>query len=1406
MITALLSLVRNSTEAAIKQGRPDRPYINQVLLGRIHENDQEQPVDLIIYLEAEANLEVLDSSIDKIERRKSVVQSLQAVAERSQAPVIMQLEQLQNVGVVTSFESLWIVNAIRVNGKLSILAALATQPEIDRVEIDEPRLLVEENDPLVGIPPPDLTWGLERIRARHVWDGLGVDGSGVTLAIVDTGVEWEHPALVESYRGTPDGPVQGHSVNWYDTVDGARAPFDPHGHGTHVAGTAVGKGGIGVAPGAQWIAVRVLDQYGFGTTGDIHAGFQWLLAPSGDPSLSPDIVNNSWGNVLNVLDYLPDVLALKAAGIIPIFAAGNDGPTEGSIHVPAGYPDTFAVGASDDIDRVAWFSSRGPSSFTGEVKPTITAPGAYVLSSLPSNSFGYGNGTSMATPHTAGVVALLLSANPALTEIDITTIITGTAAPVGEPIPSHIGGWGRIDAYTSVSGEVSGGFLSGEVFAGGIPLPQATVHITTTTGSVIGFETGESGRYAVELQPGLYGIAVDEFGYSHFKASLIAVTTTQSTIFDIHLDELLKGAVSGRVFQSTNGEPVSATIRVSGAPLEVTTDQSGQYSLYLPLGDYELIAESNGFLLSRAIVEVRYGTPSQHDFALHQAPSVLLVDSGQWYYRSQADYYKSALESIDIAYDMVSIRNPYQGTPYSDTLSSYDVIIWSAPSDSPAQVAAGEVISSYLSQGGNLLISGQNVGSSEESVLGSRTWWRKLLEAEQYGKISPPITVTGSESSIFASTVISLNGIDSAGNQEATDRVRIRPRSFTEVALQYGDGSAAGLQAGECKPFNIVYIGFGLEGVTGSDARADVISRSMDYFSQPDRVIGLKISPDSLDDIVVPSDRVTKTVEVFNLSQSMTDTFQITLVNDDWPVTILTNTLTLGSCQSGNFSFAVDIPAGLSPDTSEEFYLLVTSLSDRAYYLELPVRFKTPGHVLLVDDDRWHDREEVYMSALEANGINYDYWEIGSWPIVRGSPPAKLLSAYDFVIWYTGYDWFAPITNEERGNLELFLEQGGRLFLSSQDYLHYHRDESLTTDYLGLLSYEESVTPTIVFGTGEPPILDILTGPITLDFGPYMNFADGLVPGSDSTPSLWHDGGMAAGLATAGDKWRTAFWAFPFETLPTEYRGQAMGQIVGWLSDLGDTTFELDARTSPESGDSTVFRTYSLTLRMIEGPSSTRVFVTNTLPTQLVIDPTSITGGAHYDPAKRELTWQDQLDPGDEHLIRYRASVRAGTPAGSLIKNTAEIYYDRHNLRFQRSVPLWVSTPDLSTSSLVAELPESRSSDLITYHLEIINSVALSASAEAVIYFPEALHPISSSISSTVGTVTWADNVIKWQGPVVGRDSVRVTLVTLATKSLSYRLLPIVATLSDRETELLVLYSFVELIPYHAYLPAVVRR
>jgi subtilisin family serine protease len=214
---------------------------------------------------------------------------------------------------------------------------------------------------------------LRLMGAPDAW-ARGITGKGVVVAVLDSGVDMSQPELAAKWRGGAN--------SWFDPYhEHPDQPVDLAGHGTQVLGVILGgdQSGvhIGVAPDAQWIAARVFDDRGRATTEAIHAALHWVLDPDGDPATSdaPQVVNNSWSSVNVVCDqeFAPDLQALRAAGILPVFAAGTDNPLN-----PASLPEAFAVGALRDYTTLSDDSPHGPNPCPDSAGgfPAIVAPGA----------------------------------------------------------------------------------------------------------------------------------------------------------------------------------------------------------------------------------------------------------------------------------------------------------------------------------------------------------------------------------------------------------------------------------------------------------------------------------------------------------------------------------------------------------------------------------------------------------------------------------------------------------------------------------------------------------------------------------------------------------------------------------------------------------------------------------------------------------------------------------------------------------------------------------------------------------------------------------------------------------------------------------------------------------------------
>jgi subtilisin family serine protease len=445
-----------------------RSRIDPALLKALEATPDGQ-VTFLVYLTEQADLRPAYDIADWEARGEFVYKTLLETAERSQKELLADLEAQQTEGFVSSYHPHFIVNAVTVTGNQMAVNRLLARPDVARIErgsdiyipdpIREPVLSPAEVKD--SSAPSSLAWGVSKIRADEVWSDLGITGAGVVVANIDTGVDYTHPALVNQYRGTATGS---HDYNWYDPGGTyPNAPGDNHGHGTHTMGTMVGDDGagnqIGVAPGAQWIAAK-----GCGTgwcDGDhLLSAAEWMLAPcpigvepgdsSCDPGKRPRVVNNSWsgggGNA-----WLQGVVnAWRAADIFPAFACGNSGPDQGTVGSPGDYAESFCSGATDNDDAIAGWSSRGPSSLTPETKPDVSAPGVAVRSSVPGGGYEDWSGTSMASPHTAGTVALLAEANPALSIEEMEQALYRTVVDLGEDGPDTSYGYGRIDARAAV--------------------------------------------------------------------------------------------------------------------------------------------------------------------------------------------------------------------------------------------------------------------------------------------------------------------------------------------------------------------------------------------------------------------------------------------------------------------------------------------------------------------------------------------------------------------------------------------------------------------------------------------------------------------------------------------------------------------------------------------------------------------------------------------------------------------------------------------------------------------------------------------------------------------------------------------------------------------------------------------
>ncbi|TDH66209.1 hypothetical protein CCR75_004789 [Bremia lactucae] len=393
---------------------------------------------------------------ERVENIRNIVKALKKHARLTQGPVTQVLD-----AAGTPYKSNWISNTIEV---------LDCPPDLVQEVVDLTTVKEVIYDAILTLDTIESTnastksntpvgWGPTKINAPEVWATNNI-GQNVVVGNIDSGVRGSHEALVKNFVG-PHG--------WYDPRQKTAKPFDDSGHGTHTMGSIAGGNGVGVAPGAKWMACKGCGDKSCAMSLLIDCA-QFMLCPTDtngkncDPTKAPHIVNNSWGASQGSTYFQASLDAWEAARIIPVFSAGNMGRQGcSSIAYPGESPKVFTIGATDSSDALAPFSSLGPA-INGRVKPDFSAPGNDILSAWKGSDADYNtiSGTSMAAPHVVGTIALALSARPGLSFQAMKTILEGSMIQNlpsagltcgGTPntvFPNNQYGHGRIDAQKVV--------------------------------------------------------------------------------------------------------------------------------------------------------------------------------------------------------------------------------------------------------------------------------------------------------------------------------------------------------------------------------------------------------------------------------------------------------------------------------------------------------------------------------------------------------------------------------------------------------------------------------------------------------------------------------------------------------------------------------------------------------------------------------------------------------------------------------------------------------------------------------------------------------------------------------------------------------------------------------------------
>jgi subtilisin family serine protease len=558
-----------------------------------------EPLPVLVRLRERAPVERILAAqkargADLRERHREIIVALREAAG-SQHDLLTQLVGAKALGVVTAYRSFWITNLVSVTATREMILQIAARPD---VEIVAPSFHAQLIEPVERGPGRDqqerrsrgapyrghggrargeggIPDGIRAIRAPEVWRDFGINGEGVVVANLDTGVDADHPALRNRWRGREPG-IDPRACWFVPANPSSDYPNDSNGHGTHVMGTITGLGvatgdTVGVAWGAKWIAGDIFgsgkggsppDSSGQPEGDEVIQAFQWFADPDGNADTSDDVpavVQNSWGTSAEEGGIPCDptwweaIDNCEAAGVVVTWSAGNSGPTQSTIIVPADRASTptrnFSIGAVNATDShwpysVAMFSSRGPSICTPDgqmaIKPEVVAPGVNVYSSVPGGGYAGGwSGTSMAGPHVAGVVALIRQANPDIDPDTVKEILMETARrPESLGAEDNANGWGFVDAYAAVSRAMTDfGSIEGTVWNGsveGLVVPDADVGVL---GSAAHFHGRPDGRFrgavpAVEL----HAIA-SRSGFAP-ETLAVQVEVRETTHLEFHLRDI----------------------------------------------------------------------------------------------------------------------------------------------------------------------------------------------------------------------------------------------------------------------------------------------------------------------------------------------------------------------------------------------------------------------------------------------------------------------------------------------------------------------------------------------------------------------------------------------------------------------------------------------------------------------------------------------------------------------------------------------------------------------------------------------------------------------------------------------------------------------------------------------------
>ncbi|MCD6161267.1 MAG: S8 family serine peptidase [candidate division Zixibacteria bacterium] len=660
--------------------------ISPYLADHLQDMTASSEVDVVVMMSDQVDIVSLKRQLKQdnatlAERNRIVIEALQEKANLTQQSAATYLDDLQSQGLIKRYKKVWIANMFIVTANKAGIEAIASLSEFSDLYYN---YIIEGITPVeIGKSDPPLTTsieiGLARINAPAAW-AAGFTGAGRVVANMDTGVDGNHPAFSDRFRGDVDndGDVD---ESWFDPYAGWTFPQDSGSHGTHTMGTICGCSPngdtIGVAIEAQWISAAPIDRGGGipGTIADAILSFQWFVDPDGNPETqdNPDAVGNSWG-ISPIYHGVPAcdetfwvvIDNLEAAGTAVVFSAGNEGNQADAVRTPADRATTeyncFSVGSvNGNLPHlpISSFSSCGPVYCTPDgsmaCKPEVVAPGDNIRSSVPGGGYTTMSGTSMASPHITGAIGVIRSANPDLDVDSIKEILLATAYDLGDAGDDNTYGYGIIDLYEACLVAQQGyGFVEGYVYDEESNLLDGA--LIEVDGSTRLSYTDENGFYHIGLPADTtYTLIASFFGH-YTDTAAVTITADQTVNQDFYLDYADYGFLHGYVYDSDSIALENAVLSVNDTPLDVVYTNSDGYYYFdnIPCGaTYNIEAAASGHGCGLASVYIPENDTASQDFYLQMLESFEYdnggyVGSGCWQWGSPGAGPDSAYDGSNV--------------------------------------------------------------------------------------------------------------------------------------------------------------------------------------------------------------------------------------------------------------------------------------------------------------------------------------------------------------------------------------------------------------------------------------------------------------------------------------------------------------------------------------------------------------------------------------------------------------------------------------------------------------------------------------------------------------------------------------------------------------------------------------